>query len=212
MNIRRDKFGNLLGYVDICMNLLMAFVLLFAFAFMLIKIQDSTIKKQNAINTNSKLVIHLSWDDNSNDDIDIWAKTDNPPAVVGFKSKSSRNMFLDNDTLGLESNALIKKNGQMVASYGNNEHIHIKECTDTHVIINAHYYRSDKLRAMPIKIDLIRLEPLSIIYSASIVLDKTGQEKTALQFDLDENCNVTNITTTQSRFILLKINSLTGAH
>lgn len=210
MNIRRDKFGNLLGYVDICMNLLMAFVLLFAFAFMLIKIQDSTIKKQSAINTNSKLVIHLSWDDASNDDIDIWAKTENPRAIVGYKSKSSKNMFLDNDTLGMSSNALVMKNGQLVASYGNNEHIHIKECTDTHVTINAHYYRSYAMTPVPIKVDLIRLDPLSIIHSASIVLDQPGQEKTVIQFDLDENCNITNITTTQSRFILLKNTPITG--
>lgn len=200
----RDRYGNLLGYVDICMNMLMAFVLLFAFAFLLIKVQDAVVDKTSKISTNSKMVVHMTWNNVSNDDIDVWVKTENPLAIVGFKSKSSRNMFLDNDTLGVSSNAVMV-DGQMVSTYGNNEHIHIKECTKTKVTVNVHYYRTSEGIPVEVSVDLIRLEPLATVYSTKLVLDKPGTEKTAFQFDLDENCVATNFTSIQSPFILQKI-------
>lgn len=201
----RDRYGNLLGYVDICMNMLMAFVLLFAFAFMMIRLQESVIEKQSSMSMNSKMVLHLSWDNDSNDDIDLWAKTENPLAVVGFKSKASRNMFLDNDTLGKSSNELAMKDGKFISTYGNNEHLHFKECTETHVTVNAHYYRSYMGRPVTVKVELIRLDPLATLHSSTITLDKPGQERTVFQFDLSESCTISNLNDSQSLFILNKI-------
>ena len=206
----RDRYGNLLGYVDICMNMLMAFVLLFAFAFMMIRLQESVIKKQSALSMNSKMVVHLSWPNDSNDDIDLWVKTERPLAVVGYKSKASRNMFLDNDTLGKSSSELVMRDGKFVSTYGNNEHLHLKECTDTHVTVNAHYYRSYMSQPVQIKVELIRLDPLATLHSATVVLLKPGQERTVFQFDLTEDCTVSNINDAQSMFILNKLTAPGG--
>lgn len=201
----RHRYGNLLGYVDISMNLLMSFVVLFVFAFMLMRVEESVTDNSKRVPTSSKLVVHLSWDSISDDDIDLWVRTDNPRSVVGFKNRATANVFLDTDNLGKSSNAVTKQNGEVVSSFGNNENIGFKECTNTHVTVNVHYYGGHDKMPVPVKVELMRTDPFGILYTARLTMDTSGQERTAFQFDLDENCGVTNISTEQSPFVISAI-------
>lgn len=201
-NRNRHRYGNLLGYVDISMNLLMCFVVLFAFAYMLIRLQDSVTDSTRRLATTSKMVVHLSWDSKSDDDIDIWVRTENPGAVVGFKNRATANMFLDTDNLGHTSNAVAKSDGRYQSTYGNNENVMFKECSNTHVTVNVHFYRSQGYRTIPVKVELVSMEPFRTVHTAELVMDKPGQERTAMQFDLDEACGVRNISSAQLPFVL----------
>ena len=210
----RHRYGNLLGYVDISMNLLMCFVILFAFAFMLIKLQETVTETKSKLSTTSKLVIHLNWPDDNTNDIDLWARSTNPKTVVGFKSKDSTNMFLDNDNLGKMSHVVKKSDGSVVTTFGNNENIQIKDCTNTRITVNLHYYRnnSDSGEAVSALVELIKLEPYALIRLSTVKLARPGQERTAFQFDLDEACNVSNITEEQSLFVLSELPTPSGAN
>jgi len=203
----RHRYGNLLGYVDISMNLLMCFVILFAFAFMLIKLQDTVTETKSKLSTTSKLVIHLNWPDENTEDIDIWARSTNPKVVVGFRSKDSASMFLDNDNLGKLSHMVKKSDGTVVTTFGNNENIQIKDCTNTRITVNLHYYRNNSESGEPVNalVELIKLEPYTLLRLATVKLDKPGQERTAFQFDIDDSCNVTNISDEQSLFVLAEL-------
>lgn len=198
----RHRYGNLLGYVDISMNLLMCFIVLFAFAFMLMRLEQTVTDNKAKLSTTSRLVIHLSWPEKSEDDIDVWARSTNPEGMVGFKNKDAPNMFLDNDNLGMNSHKVAKSDGTMTTSFGNNEHIQIKNCSNTHITVNLHYYKSSTNQPVEAVVELISMEPFFVIRLASIKLDKPGQERTVFQFDLDENCAVKNITDEQSLFVI----------
>ena len=184
------------------MNLLMCFIVLFAFAFMLMRLEQSVPDVKAKMSTTSKLVIHLSWPDLSKDDLDLWARSTNPEAVVGFKNKDAANMFLDIDNLGSDSHKLIKTDGSTTTTFGNNEHINIKNCSDTHITINLHYYKSSSNQPVEAVVELIRMDPFSVIRLATIKLEKPGQERTVFQFDLDEDCAVKNITDDQSLYVI----------
>jgi hypothetical protein len=200
----RGRNGNLLGYVDISMNLLMCFIVLFVLAFVMMRPRADEADTRGKLATTSKLVIHMTWDSTSDDDVDLWVKTDSPFSVVGFKGKSSVNMYLDNDSLGKSSNAVLKSDG-VASTFGNNEHMHVKECTNTRVTVNLHYYRGQSGRPVSARVELIRIDPLGIVHTSMVELDKPGQERTAMQFRMDEDCNVTEITQVQSNFVMSKL-------
>lgn len=200
----RGRYGNLLGYVDISMNLLMCFIVLFALAFMMMRPREVETDARGKLATTSKMVIHMTWDGQSDDDVDLWAKTDSPFSVVGFKGKSSPNMYLDNDSLGRSSNEVYKSDG-VASTFGNNEHLHIKECTNTRVTVNLHYYRGYPGKPIRARVDLIRMDPLGTVHTSTVDLDEPGQERTAMQFKMDESCNVTEITQVQSNFVVNKL-------
>jgi hypothetical protein len=197
----RHRYGNLLGYVDICMNLLMCFISLFAFTLLLIKLESAANTHSAMVDTTSKLIIHISWDPTSYNDVDLWVKTDNPESIVGFKHKDAANMFLDNDNLGFSSHAVVKNNGTTSSSFGNNEHVHIKECTDTIVTINVHLYSQHLSATDKVHIELLRTQPFSVLYSTDVDLTTAGQESTAFAFNMREDCSVSNINNAQDMFV-----------
>lgn len=201
-NRNRHRYGNLLGYVDICLNLLMNFIVLFAFALLLIRLQESLVNTKAKIDSQAKLVIHLSWPDDSDDDVDLWARSTKPDTVVGFKSKDALNMLLDNDNLGYASHAVAKSNGRYETTFGNHEHIMIKDCTETHITVNLHYYHSKRYQPVTGTVELLALQPsFNKLHASTVLLERSGVERTALQFDLHEDCSVTNITTAQAPFV-----------
>jgi len=198
----RQRYGNLLGFVDISLNMLMSFVVLFVFSYLLIVVDKTTVDNKTKITTTSKIVIHLSWPESSSDDIDVWTRSTNPDTIVGFTNKDSLNMFLDIDNLGNNSHRLIKQDGSNSSTFGNNEHVNIKNCSDTHITVNLHYYKSVNKQPVDAVVELIRLEPFLVMKTMKVTLDKVGQEKTVFQFDLGEDCSVKNISDEQSLFVL----------
>ena len=198
----RHRYGNLLGFVDICMNLLMTFITLFAFAFMLIKLQENLVKTEAHVDTRAKLVMQLSWDDASDDDVDLWARSSNPETFVSFIHRDSPNMFLDNDNLGAKSHTVKRADGTSMTTFGNREHVMIKDCTNTHITISVHYYHANNQPGVAARVELLSMDPFATLKTVEVRLDKAGQEQTAFQFDLDDACHVANISTAQSPWIL----------
>lgn len=196
----RHKYGSLLAYVDISLNLLVGFVGLFVLTLILIKTEET--KQKPSVETNGKLIIHLNWESASLDDVDLWVMTNNPDVIVGFRSKDQINMVLDNDNLGANSHAVQMSDGTIKNTFGNNENVMIKECTNTTVTANLHLYTLGG-GTLPIKarVTLLKPYPYSVIYTADILLSTKGQEITAFTFDIDEECNVTNITQIFTPFV-----------
>lgn len=201
MKIDKNRYGTLLGYVDICMNLLMCFIALFVFSMLLIKLEQVATPKDAKIESKGKILVHMTWDDKSFSDIDLWVKTDNPEEVVGFKKKDAPNMFLDNDNLGLRSHTVILMNGSSVTTYGNAENIIIKNCTQTRVTVNLHLYSAIEDKPVNAHVEVTLIDPYITVVSKDIVLDRSGREITAVNFDLDEGCGIKNINTEQIPFV-----------
>lgn len=189
----RHQYGNLLGYVDICMNLLVCFIALFFLASLLIKVQKEEDTPSAALETTGKIVIHLSWDDQSSSDVDLWVTTSNPVSTVSFRNREQVNLMLDTDNLGRESHQVEMADGTVKSSFGNNENVLIKECTNTKVTVNLHLYTVNGTLPIKYRVDLIKPQPYKVFHSVERTLDTKGQETTAFSFDLDEDCNVTNV-------------------
>lgn len=205
MNKYRNQHGNLLGYVDICMNLLVCFIALFFLASLLIKVKENESAPKTSLETTGKIIIHLGWDSKSSSDVDIWVTTANPVATVSFRNRDQANMILDNDNLGRESHQVEMADGTLKNTFGNNENVLIKECTNTKVTVNLHLYTVKGALPVNARVDLIKPQPYSVVHSVDLPLTAYGQEITAFSFDLDEDCNITNIDQVFRPFIYNKL-------
>lgn len=196
-NKNRHRFGNLLGYVDILMNFLMCFTLLFVIALAMIHIES---KKDDGLQVKTKLIIHLHWPDTAITDLDLWVRTQNPSNIVSFRQKDANNMWLDHDSMGAKSNTVLMADGSSKISAGNDEIVQFKECTNTQVVVNVHNYRPEN-DEFPMKATVEVIVPPSYnrVVTKEITLDgQKGQEITAFSFDLAEDCSITNIDQTTS--------------
>lgn len=205
MNKNRNQHGNLLGYVDICMNLMVCFIALFFLASLLIKVKDNESAPKASLETTGKIIIHLSWDNQSSSDVDIWVTTNNPVATVSFRNREQANMILDNDNLGKESHQVEMNDGTIKNTFGNNENVIIKECTNTKVTVNLQLYTVKGTLPIKARVDLIKPQPYNVIHSVEPMLTTSGQELTAFSFDLDENCNISNIDQVFRPFVYNKV-------
>ena len=184
------------------MNLLMCFIALFAFALLLVKIDDTT-KHKAVLDSKGKLIIHLSWDPQSPVDLDLWVRTDNPSSIVSFRRMDSGNMWLDHDSRGSATNRVTMRDGNIKNTLGNDEVVQFKECTNTRVTVNVHYYNtpSDIPYRTKATVEVIIPTPYRVIHARQFDMVNRGEEFTAFSFDLDEQCNISNIDETFVPFI-----------
>jgi hypothetical protein len=150
-----------------------------------------------ALQPKGKVIIHLHWPDVSNTDLDLWVRTDNPHNIVSFREKDVSNMWLDHDSQGAASNRVTMSDGTYKQAFGNDEVVEIKECTDTRVNVNIHNYRpADDLTEFPLAttVEVIIPPAYNKLITKSFTMGGVkGEEVTAFSFDLNENCEISNI-------------------
>ena len=83
------NYNSNLAFVDLLFNLILGFVFLFIISFILINDPE----KKESIEQKAEYMIILSWDDDLNNDIDLWVQ--GPSVTVGFRNTQQGNMFLD---------------------------------------------------------------------------------------------------------------------
>ena len=189
----KHRYNNLLGYVDIIMNLMMCFIILFALSLMLIKVEEK--KSTAALQPKGKLIIHLHWPDEAKSDLDLWVRTDNPKNIVSFRQTDAANMWLDHDSQGAGSNTVKMSDGTVKASFGNDEVVQLKECTKTRITVNVHVYRAEMGEyPMSPTVELIEANSFNKLATKTLSLNgQKGQEVTAFSFELDEDCKISNL-------------------
>ena len=95
------NYNSNLAFVDLLFNLILGFVFLFIISFILINDPE----KKESIEQKAEYMIILSWDDDLNNDIDLWVQ--GPSGTVGFRNPQQGNMFLDKDDLGHRNDAIV---------------------------------------------------------------------------------------------------------
>jgi hypothetical protein len=61
-------------------------------------------------------------------------------------------------------------------------------------VVNLHYYASETRRPVPVAVRLDKINPaLEVLYYDTVVLDRRGDEKTALRFTIGPDGRVSGI-------------------
>ena len=131
-------------------------------------------------------MIILSWDDDLNNDIDLWVQ--GPSGTVGFRNPQQGNMFLDKDDLG-HRNDVIVNGGVEKIIYINREVTSIRGFQKGEYIVNAFYYHNgDKANVLnKVSVELVKVNPFKVIYQGTKDFVEEGQEETFVRFTMDED-------------------------
>ena len=181
------RYSNNLAFVDLLFNLIVGIVFLFIVSFLMI----NDPKKAENVEPMAEYMVILSWDADKDADIDLWIE--GPSGVVGFQTPVSGSMYLDKDDLG-HRNDYVFVDGKREPLYINREIINIRGFESGEYIINIHYYSAKKTyEEINANLEVIKLNPFSVVHESSSRLLSRGQEKTVVRFQMSHDGNYSGI-------------------
>ena len=171
------------GFVDLLFNLLVGFTFMFLIAFLLI----NPVAKKKDFDPKAEFLLILTWNDKSDKDIDMWVQ-DSFNNIVSFRAKDLALITLDRDDLGISNDTIINDQGEVIERRVNREVISIKTKDPRKYTVTVHLYNArgggdpeDNLSTLmvneKVKVELIRVNPWSLLSTKKVELTMQGQEK-----------------------------------
>lgn len=183
----QTKYANNFAFIDLLFNLIVGISFLFIISFLLI----NDPKREENTEPLAEYMVILSWDSEIDVDIDLWIH--GPSGVVGFQSPVSGFMYLDKDDLG-HRNDSVWRNGEQHVLKLNREIVNIRGFHSGEYIVNIHYYGGpEAYKTVNANVEVIKLNPFSVVHESSQKLFKRGQEKTIVRFTMDGQGNYSDI-------------------
>ena len=183
----KRKFFTFKPFIDVLFCcLLMLVAILF-----LLKTEE---EKTNARPPNVLYEVILTWDGESNDDLDIYVKAASGH-VVSFNNREGGQgslISLDHDALGKTRNNTLPNAQGVVVNY-NEEIVSFRGVTEGENIVTVHAYRKTDEKPVKATIILLKIKPFKEVVVKKRTFEVTGQEKTAFRFKTDESGEVTEI-------------------
>jgi len=176
-------------FTDLLFNALLGFTFLFLIAIMFM----NPVAKKGIINPKAEYIITVAWPDHSPDDVDTWVEDPNGN-LIWFRNREAGLVHLDRDDRG-QINDTITINGEEIQNPLNQEIVTIRGVVPGEYVINVHYYATETQQALPVTVKVSKINPtLEIVYYGDTLLEKKGDEKTAVRFVIDKSGSVTQVT------------------
>jgi hypothetical protein len=188
--VETNRYKSTFGFVDLLFNLLVGFTFLFMLAFILI----NPVAKKEVLDPKAEYLIVVSWDDKSQNDIDVWVK-DNDGNAVSFRSKDIALMNIDRDDLGARNDTfaeIVGEKDKIEVREVNREVVSIRSKSPRTYVVTVHYYGAGfgKKLNENVTIELIKINPYKILKIKDIYLEDVRQEKHVFKFEVLESGDV----------------------
>lgn len=173
-----------ISFLDFLFNLLTVFVIIAIIA--VIHMNPPT-KKSDAPKK-AEFLITVEWTEGSDNDIDVWLKTEGKGEPLYFRQKQKSPFFLDRDDTGQNIDTYETSTGDVRKIEINREVITARGYPeDGDYYVNLHLYnkRSPSIDD-EVKITIVRLNPYSILYKRKIDLKIPWEEKDLVSFRIDD--------------------------
>lgn len=203
----RHRYGNILSFVDFLFILLLTYITIVILMLMIVNPEKI---KRTGVDPKADYQIVMMWDDESDDDVDLWVR-DPYGNLVSFVMKSAGQMFLDKDDLGQINDTVHLSNGQRVVTYINREVVSIRGWipdTTGEYTVNVHLYRHHEAYPQTVTIELIRVNPYAVLLRRTVTLSRQGEEITVFNFILGSHGAVTSSNEMPHRFVTSKLRSV----
>lgn len=177
----KTKYHTHFAYIDTLMNILLAFMGLYAVAF----IMSAVSKKQEqppASQMKGEYMITAIWEPDYDNDVDLWVE-DPDGNIVGFNRREDGLMHLDRDDLGFSSDTVQTQFGPVTVKE-NREIVTVRGITPGEFTVNVHMYRMTDPRPTKVRVVLEKLNPYRIVTVHEVTLNQNGDEETAFRFTL----------------------------
>ena len=194
------RYASSTAFTDLLFNIVVGVTFLFMLAFLLI----NPVTKKNNVESKADYLIILSWDKNSEHDIDLWMR-DPLNKIMSFKSKVVGFMHLDRDDLGHRNDKITMPDGTVKYITLNREIAALRGTIPGVYFVNVHAYRKNDEEELPIKVELIRVNPYRLLQVQEFILTRQGQERSVFQFEMNDVGVVTKFT--DKKVSLIKLGS-----
>jgi len=177
MRPRRIYYNNT-SFLDLLFNTLVGFVFLFIIAFLLI---NPSIKKAD-IKTKAEFVITVTWNDDSQDDVDTWLQ-DPAGNVLHFRQKDVGLAHLDRDDLGKINDIITLDDGRRIEYTHNQELTTIRGFISGEWVLNVHMYNKRDSNPTRVEVRIDKLNPkVQTLFYKKIVMKSIWEEVTVTRF------------------------------
>jgi hypothetical protein len=144
---------------------------------------------------NTLYEVILTWDGNSEDDLDLYVQAASGH-VVSFNNREGGEgslISLNHDALGRSRNNSLQEgvNGRIIGF--NEEIVAFRGAVEGENIVNVHVYRKKDEKPIDATITLIKVKPFKKIVVKKRTFQATGNEKTAFRFKTDKNGEIIEI-------------------
>lgn len=175
-------------FTDLLFNALLGFTFLFLVAIMFM----NPVAKKGIIDPKAEYIITINWKDMSPDDIDLYVEDPNG-SLVWFRNREAGLVHLDRDDRGIV-NDTININGEEIQNPLNQEVVTIRGVVPGEYVVNVHYYATETGLPVPVTVKVSKVNPaLEIVYYGDVTLEKKGEEKTAVRFNIGKDGKVGKI-------------------
>ena len=178
--IKNRKSSNLDPFTDLLFNILLGFTFLFFITILFI----NPISKLGNINLKAEYIITVDWEDNLQDDVDLWVQDPNGE-IVSYLKKDAGWLHLDRDDQGVVNDKVII-NGKEVIYPINREVVTLRGIIPGEYIINLYLYDNKSMKPVNAKIIIEKVNPsLKLVFFKDVILQQKDTELTIARFHLD---------------------------
>jgi len=143
------------------------------------------VTKKSEVERKAEYIIVLEWDNDSQDDVDLWVR--NPlKKHVSFKNKVEGLMHLDKDDLGRINDTLVLPDGTRQVILLNREVVSLRGWHEGEYVINVHMFNKRTTIPTNITVQMIKINPYKILFEEKVVMLKRGEEMTIRRITLNK--------------------------
>jgi len=144
------------------------------------------------VDAKAEFIVTMSWPDGHPDDVDLYVE-DPGGNIVWYHQREAGFMVLDRDDRG-GANNVITVNSKKIASLIRQETVSIRAIVAGEYTVNVNHYLATTGRPVPVTVKVEKINPaVEVVYYDTLTVDHSGQENTAVRFNVAENGNVTDI-------------------
>jgi hypothetical protein len=163
-----------------------------AFLFFIAVLSIAPDAKDGKVDTKAEFIITMDWPDNHPDDLDLFVQ-DPIGNIVWYRHREAGFLTLDRDDRG-GANDFILVNGMKIPSPIREEIVTVRGLVPGEYTVNISHFQALTGQPVEATVKVQKLNPVAqLIFDDKVMVDHTGDEKTALRFKLDAEGKVTDV-------------------
>jgi hypothetical protein len=163
-----------------------------AFLFFIALLSISLDSKEGKIDSKAEFIITMDWPDNHPDDLDLFVQ-DPIGNIAWYRHREAGFLTLDRDDRG-GANDFIIINGRKLPSPIREEIVTVRGVVAGEYTVNISHFQATTGQPVVVTVKVQKLNPTAqIVFDDKVMVDHTGDEKTALRFKLDAEGKVIDV-------------------
>ena len=163
-----------------------------AFLFFIALLSIAPDAKDGKIDSKAEFLITMDWPDNHPDDLDLFVQ-DPIGNIAWYRHREAGFLTLDRDDRG-GANDFILVNGRKIPSPIREEIVTVRGVVAGEYTVNISHFQATTGQPVPATVKVQKLNPTAqVIFDDKVMVDHTGDEKTAVRFKVDAEGKVIDV-------------------